>query len=93
MSSVTDARRSLQIDSPKGKDNNDLIWKQITSTTSRGVKRSRKSFASNRDGIGSDTEDDTVSRANKTPRRQPRASVARSSPKKSPTKLTKMEVG
>ena len=94
VSSVTDARRSLQIGSPqKGRDNDDLIWKQITSTASRGVKRPRKSFVSNRGGIDSDSEDDTASRVNKTPRKRPRASVAGSSPKKSPTKLTKFEVG
>lgn len=94
VTSVTDARRSLQIGSPqKGKDNDDLIWKQITSTASRGVKRPRKSFASNRGGIDSDSEDDTASRANKTPRKQLRASAVGSSPKKSPSKLTKMEVG
>jgi hypothetical protein len=92
--SVTDARRSLQIGSPqKGKDNDDLIWKQITSTASRGVKRPRKSFASTRGGIDSDSEDDTASRANKTPRKHLRASAVGSSPKKSPSKLTKLEVG
>jgi hypothetical protein len=94
VTSVTDARRSLQIGSPqKGKDNDDLIWKQITSTATRGVKRPRKSFASNRGGIDSDSEDDTASRANKTPRKQPRASAVGSSPKKSSSKLTKLEVG
>lgn len=94
ITSVTDARRSLQIGSPqKGKDNDDLIWKQINSTASRGVKRSRKSFASNHGGIDSDSEDDTASRANKTPRKRLRASVVGSSPKKSPSKLTKFEVG
>ena len=91
---VTNARRSLQVGSPQnGKDNDDLIWKQITSIASRGVKRPRKSFASNHGGIDSYSEDDTASRANKTPRKQPkRASAAVSSPKKSPSKLTKFEV-
>lgn len=90
--SVTDARRSLG--SPqKGKDNDDLIWKQITSTASRGVKRPRKSFPSNHGGIDSDSEDDTVSRTNKTPRKRFRDSAVESSPKKSPSKLTKLEVG
>ena len=94
VSSVTDARRSLQIGSPqKGKDNDDLIWKQITYTASRGVKRPRRSFASNRGGIDSDSEDDTASRANKTPRKQSRPSAVGSSSKKSPSKLTKWEVG
>lgn len=94
ISSVSDARRSLQIgSSTKGNDNDDLIWKQITSTTSRGVKRPRKSFASNRGGIDSDSEDDTASRLNKTPRKKPRVSTVGSSPKKSPSKLTKLEVG
>ena len=92
--SVADARRSLQIGSPqKGKDNDDLIWKQITSTATRGVKRPRKSITSNRGDIDSDSEDDTASRANKTPRKRPRVSAVGSSPKKSPSKLTKFEVG
>lgn len=93
VTSVAGARRSLQIGSPQeGKDNDDLLWKQITSTASRGVKRPRKSFASNRGGIDSDSEDDTASRANKTPRKKLRASAVGSSPKKSPSKLTKWEV-
>jgi len=91
VSSIADARRSFQIASPQ-KDQ-DLIWKQVTTTASRGIKRPRKSSASNRDVIHSDSEDDTASRAaNKTPRKRPRASVVGSSPKKSMSKLTKSEV-
>ena len=87
-----DARRSLQIGSPQ-KNKDDLSWKQIATTASRGIKRSRKSFASNRGGIDFDSGDDTASRAGKkSPRKRPRVSAAGSSPKKSPSKLTKLEV-
>lgn len=90
--SITDARRSLQMASPQ-KNDEDLIWKQLTTTVSRGVKRPRESLALNRGVIDSDLEDDSISRAgDKTPRKRPRASVVGFSPRKSMSKLTKSEV-
>lgn len=91
--SLAEARRSLQIASPQKNKSDDFIWKQVTATASRGVKRPRKSFASNRGAVDSDPEDDTTTRGgNKTPRKRPRVSTVGSSPKKSMSKLTKLEV-